>query len=169
MKKGHHRVDEAKAKPERVLTAQKLKDRALDLLSRREHSRQELFRKLKDKGGNPDEITPLLAQLVDWGYLDDKRFAENFLRYRAGRPWGRDRFRNELLLRGVSAQIVGEVLDESELFRSDAVQGKLRLLVQRGLSAGKEPVKIAASLVRRGFRAQDVRRALEDTQDLGGF
>lgn len=166
MQKRHNRVDESTPKPDRMLTAQKLKERALDLLSRREHSSQELFRKLKDKGGKPEEIAPLLAQLADWGYLDDRRFAENFLRYRAGRPWGRDRFRNELLVRGVSAQIVGEVLDESDLFSSDAVQDKLRVLVQRALSAGREPLKVAASLVRRGFRAQDVRRALEDAQDL---
>jgi regulatory protein len=143
------------------LSGSKLKQRALDLLSRRDHSEYELSRKLKEKGGVVSEIPGLILQLRQWGYLDDARFAENFVRFRAGKAWGQKRYRQELMTRGVSSEVAETVLSSLPELSSEAVKTKLQALVGRELSRGKESQKILASLVRKGFGHAQVLEALE--------
>jgi regulatory protein len=51
---------------------------------RREHSRVELHRKLAHKGFPTDLIEDELTRLVEERFQDDDRFAESYIRYRAG-------------------------------------------------------------------------------------
>lgn len=152
-------------KPAKELSGRRLKERALDLLSRRDHSERELFRKLREKGADPSELPELLEQLRSWGYLDDRRFAENFVRYRAGKAWGKKRYSQELLQRGVRAGIVEEVLNSSPELSDRALDEKLSNLVERELDRGRSPEKITASMLRRGFHAAQVREAVRRRQE----
>ena len=146
------------------LSGRKLKERALDLLGRRDHSCLELSQKLVLKGGRRDEIDPLIEELKGWGYLDDRRFAENFVRYRAGKAWGRHRYRQELAKRGVDAEIIAIVLSELPELAPDKMLEKLEELVEREQRKGKAPEKIMASLSRRGFAPAAIRSVLK-TED----
>ncbi len=74
--------------------------RALDLLSRREHSAVELQSKLRAKGFEATHIDAALAALVDKGLLDDNRFVESYARSRINRGYGPLRIRAELRDRG---------------------------------------------------------------------
>jgi len=143
------------------LSGRKLRERALDLLSRRDHSRVELRQKLIQKGARVDEIGPLLDELEDIGYLDDRRFAENFVRFRAGKAWGRRRYGQELAKRGVDSDIVKEILETTPELTYQSMDEKLRRLVERELSRGKEPDKVAASLARKGFALPAIRGAMQ--------
>jgi len=143
------------------LSGTKLRERAFDLLSRRDHSEWELRRKLLEKGAVAEELPPLLKELRSFNYLNDERFAGNFVRYRAGKAWGRLRFRQELLQRGVSAEVVENVLREAPELQADQLDSKLRRTVEKELRRGKEEKKIIASLLRKGFSVGQVRKALE--------
>ena len=149
----------------RSLTGPKLRERALDLLSRRDHSRVELRQKLIQKGAQVEEIGPLLDELEGLGYLDDRRFAENFVRFRAGKAWGRRRYGQELAKRGVDSEIVKEILETTPELTYQSMDEKLRRLVERELSRGKEPDKVAASLARKGFALPAIRGAMQHFQD----
>jgi len=142
------------------LSGQKLLDRALDLLSRRDHSERELFRKLQQKGAVVEELPELLSDLKKKGYLDDRRFSENFVRFRSGKAWGQRRYRQELLIRGVDKETVDSVLATLPEVGAAAVSEKLRRLVDRELAKGKAPEKIVDSLARRGFGHRQIREAL---------
>jgi regulatory protein len=61
-----------------------LRERALRLLARREHSRAEMLRKLREDG-NEDELAALLTRFEECGLLSDARFAEQFVSSRSGR------------------------------------------------------------------------------------
>ena len=55
--------------------------RALSLLARRGYSEAELRKKL---AGYPEaEVEAAIARLRDWGYLDDRAYAEAFVRSKA--------------------------------------------------------------------------------------
>ena len=108
-----------------------------------------------------DELPPLLKELRSFNYLNDERFAGNFVRYRAGKAWGRLRFRQELLQRGVSAEVVENVLREAPELQADQLDSKLRRTAEKELRRGKEEKKIIASLLRKGFSVGQVRKALE--------
>lgn len=148
------------SKSREPLSGRKLRERALDLLSRRDHSKAELSQKLRKKGGEPAEVRELIEEFSRLGYLDDRRFAEHFVRYRAGKAWGRLRYRQELAQRGVDSGIISEVLGSAPELNQEALDEKLLRLVERESQKGKPADKIAASLARKGFSLPAIRKAL---------
>ena len=60
----------------------------MDFLARREHSRLELYQKLKQRQFEPDVINSELNKLLDEGLQSDERFAEAFLRSRIDKGKG---------------------------------------------------------------------------------
>ena len=85
--------------------------RALNLLTRRDHTTAELQRKLAVRGFSADSIAELLEQLAEEGYLDDKRFAERWTEsaMRNGRGYGL-RILQELQKRGIPREIAAEAV-----------------------------------------------------------
>jgi regulatory protein len=62
-----------------------LRARALRLLARREHSREELRRKLVPHLTDSDDVESLLDDFTQRGWLSDARFAEQSIRAKARR------------------------------------------------------------------------------------
>lgn len=134
-----------------------LKTIALDLLSRRDHSWHELEGKLRERGGDEGEVRSLLGQLKAIGILDDRRFAQHYVSYRLKKPWGEERYRQELLARGVDRELIDEVVDE--LIRPQQNR-KLQGMIDRELDRGRTAGKVLASYLRRGFRYGELRSAI---------
>lgn len=128
----------------------------MDYLARREHSRHELFRKMADKGYQPDLVEDTLQQLADEGLLSDARFAESFVHARFQRGSGPLKIRAELRDKGVSDELASaclESLDEEWVSLARQVREKKygsgrpadfrergrqsRFLQQRGFSSGQ--------------------------------
>ena len=62
-----------------------LKGRALRLLSGREHSRQELERKLASHEAEPGEMQRALDELQAKGFIDEQRVVDSVVHRRSGR------------------------------------------------------------------------------------
>ena len=60
------------------LDADALWEYALRVLSGRAYSTGELREKLRNKAAHAADVDPALARLKDYGYLNDRKFAENF-------------------------------------------------------------------------------------------
>jgi len=140
-------------------TERSLKARAVDLLSRREHSRLELGRKLARYADDPAEIDEVLSDLERQGLLSNDRFANSLVHRRAGKL-GTSRIVQELRQHGVSAEQVAELrnnLRESEESRARAVWQK---------RYGKAPVDAAERakqmrfLAARGFGTDTIRKVV---------
>jgi regulatory protein len=139
---------------------------ALDLLARREHSRQELKRKLRARDFPPDTIEATLAELTTSGALAEVRFTESFVRSRAARGKGPVRIRMELEERGIAADdskpaLTSEEQDWHALAR--AVRAK-----RFGATVPtdyKERARQARFLQYRGFDAAQIKSALEGNDD----
>lgn len=153
---------------EQGLGGTRLRTRALDLLSRRDHSELELKRKLLKKGADAEEVVSLFEEFRARGYLDDRRFAENFVQFRRGKSWGPRRFRQELMARGIAGELASEILERAEGFDERSQREKLEALVSKELAKGRDPSKTAASLIRRGFPPGSVREALRRLQSREG-
>lgn len=78
----------------------------MNLLARREHSQDELFRKLSLKKFAQDEIKTALAKLCAEGLLSNTRFAENYIHARSIRGYGPLRIRAELLEKGLTEEVI---------------------------------------------------------------
>lgn len=71
--------------------AKSVREAAMDLLSRREHSTCELQQKLVRKGYAEQEVDSALQRLADENLLSDERFVEAFVHSRQTRAPGRAR------------------------------------------------------------------------------
>ena len=132
----------------------RIKAKALELLARREHSRGELMVKLVGRRMDPQKVQPVLDELEDAGYLDDRRFASLWASLRMSkRPEGSLKISAALAAKGISREIISEVLsdyDEEAALERAAEQ----LLRRRRL----DDVRLARALANRGFSMPLVRR-----------
>ncbi len=136
-----------------------LRARALDALSRREHSRMELMRKLAPYTDNPDELTTLLDDLQTRGWLSDARFAEQVVNARQSR-YGSRKLAFELREKGVAEDLINATLvnlRDTELERARAVW--TRKYGQIPASA-QEQAKQIRFLQSRGFAWEVIRKIL---------
>jgi alanyl-tRNA synthetase len=78
--------------------------RALGLLTRREHSRKELARKLAGRGVETVDAHAVIDKLAAAGWQDDSRFARSLVRSRAAVGYGPGWIRAELGTHGLGAE-----------------------------------------------------------------
>ena len=135
----------------------------MDALARREHSRHELLSRLVERFDlDRDELEQVLDDLERDGLLSDRRFAESFVRYRAGRGQGRVRIRHDLRARGVCDELVSSALQTQEV---DWYALASEVLVRRFGHAVPEDYPERAKRMRflqqRGFSGDEIQVALE--------
>jgi regulatory protein len=125
---------------------------ALGLLVRREHSRSELTRKLKDRGIERDDAAAALEVLASQDFQNDTRFAQAWARTRAAAGYGPMRIRAELATHALSRDEIAAALAACDT-DWDALAGALatRRFRQGELADPVKRRKAIDWLVRRGF------------------
>ena len=138
---------------------------AMRLLTRREHSCQELHQKLKRKGFNESLVQQITDDLKQQGFLSDERFAESFLRFRRSKGNGPIRIQQELKQRGVSDEIIAATVveDDSEWFDLACNVREKRFGKSLPESVA-ERAKQQRFLQYRGFNHQQLKHALAEAQ-----
>lgn len=139
------------------------KDRALFLLARRDHSRQELSTKLKRHHLDPSEVQDALEYVESLGLIDESSFCEKYIFYRSSRGIGPLKIRQELKMKGVSDFII------SEAFKNQPIEWLeiLRMLHLKKFH-GEIPCDIASRakqmrfFLSRGFTAEMVGEGIRD-------
>lgn len=138
----------------------------MDLLSRREHSRVELQRKLLLRGAEVDEIQPVLEKLAQDNLLSDSRFAECYVRARAAKGYGPQRIRLELAERGVQETLIDKALTEltSEQWQENLHQVWKKRFKGQFAETVELRAKQLSFLQYRGFELDQIRRVLSEKQ-----
>ncbi|NVK73400.1 MAG: regulatory protein RecX [Oceanospirillaceae bacterium] len=141
-------------------------DQALSLLSYREHSSKELADKLKSKGHSEEEICTTIEKLKEINYLNDKRFAEIFVRSRLSKPLGANRILQELTQKGISSSLAKEAIanEDADWFEL-ARQLKERRFGEDATKDFKEKAKQSRYLQYRGFDFEQIKYALSSKED----
>jgi len=139
-----------------------LRDRALGLLARREHSRTELQRKLAPHTEDPQELIDLLDELARRGWLSDARFAEALVHDKQGK-FGAMRLAYELRERGVPDAVIRDQLVELK----DSELERARHVWQSKFGVPPEDAKARAKQMRflqsRGFNLDVITKVLRNT------
>lgn len=140
----------------------KLRNIAIGLLARREHSTLELRRKLEQRGYSREAIDPLLEWLIAQDLLSESRFAEHYMQARINRGFGPLRIRQELLERGLESELIESILQQADvdwLERSEQV--RIKKFGQQMPSDWDERVRQTRFLQYRGFDQQQIRVLLD--------
>ncbi|MBZ0307177.1 MAG: RecX family transcriptional regulator [Anaerolineae bacterium] len=147
-------------------TAATAYDQALRYLSYRIRSSTELRDYLHQKGYHDTLITEVIERLTELNYLNDLEFARAWVRNREEfHPRGASALRFELRQKGLSSEIVEEVLAEFDPFESAyrAAQKKARSL--RGKNRETFRQQVGGFLMRRGFGYDTVNSVLQKLID----
>jgi regulatory protein len=90
-------------------------DRALNYLSFRPRSREEVRRYLRRKEIPPEIIEAALARLDRLDFVNDRAFAEFWIETRGQfNPRGAHALKNELRMKGVEREVVDELVDDEQ-------------------------------------------------------
>lgn len=147
-------VDQAHA--ETSVPGRSLRVRAIDALSRREYSRQELARKLAGGMEVTSDLEALLDELQNKGYLSEARYVESRLNVRQAR-YGAQKILQELRAQGLDESLLREAeskLQPTELVRARAVWEKKFSAIA---SNSADKAKQWRYLQSRGFATEIIR------------
>src|SRR5690606_1196122 len=92
----------------------RVRETALRLLARREHSTLELRRKLLLREYPESLVDQVIAELAAEKLLSDERFAEEFVRSRREKGYGPRRIQAELYQHGIDPTVAESLLREAE-------------------------------------------------------
>lgn len=158
----------------RVLTAvdegARATDAAVQFIAYRPRSEREVRDRLRKRGYSDEATEMAIAKVRDWNYLDDKAFAEFWVNNRIQhRPRGNRMLASELRSKGVDRDVVGEVLEESEI---DEYAGALELARKRAprlatLDSRTQQQRLSAYLARRGYGWDVIRPVMKEVLGEG--
>ncbi len=149
-------------------TLQRIRNKALKILSLRAHSVFELKAKLLKKfSDQPEIIEHVLQECVEQKLLDDSSFAEMYIHHRQNTsPRGRFALRMELQRKRVDADIISEVLetisDEDERTAVEKLAKQKLLSFSQNLEKKKKKEKLFRFLSSRGFASGVIFEILEE-------
>ena len=138
-----------------------LKGRALKLLAQREHSRQELQRKLAAHVEEGDDLPAILDELEKRGFISEQRVVASVIHSKASR-FGTARLVQELRSKGLDDEAVreaGEQLRDTELQRATDLWRKRFGVPPADLKEKARQLRFMAS---RGFSSAVVSRVLRE-------
>jgi regulatory protein len=131
----------------RPLDESALWEYALRALARRAHSTAELREKLLRRAGRPGDVPAILARLKDYGYLDDRRFAEGFAAARLeNEGFGKARALHDLRKRRVASTVAGKAVEKAY--------------------EGVEEQRLIEDFLQRKFRGRDLAAYLSEPKNL---
>ena len=131
-------------------------NKALDILSRREHSAHELKLKLHKKYEAISEIEEVITKLESNNLLNDFRFAETYARIRKRKGFGPNKIHFELKNKGIKESISNEIISAEDGWAHAALQA-FRKKYRDGISEDtKERLKQKNFLHNRGFSFKEI-------------
>ena len=151
----------------------RVRKKALMLLEYMDRTEKGLAERLRRAGFESEAIEDAMLYVRAFGYVDDARYAENYIFERI-KTRSRARILRELAEKGVDRETAAAAWDSvAEMLQPDEMQ------LLRDTIAGKYPPgtkldekemrRLQSFLVRRGFSYGDIQRALSQMQISGRF
>jgi len=141
-----------------------LRERALKLLARREHSRAELARKLTAHLSPEDDLDRLLDELTSRNLLSEARYAESRVR-RLGEKFGAARIEHELRAKGLSREAAATAATAARASELDRAREVWRRKFGAPAKTREERARQIRFMQSRGFSFDAVRALLGKTED----
>ena len=155
-------VDEDKLKELRFCSDYKrAKSRALWYLDRMDYTEKAIFEKLCKAGFSKEASAKVLANLCEFGLIDDRRYAERMAERLISSNVSKREALNKMYLKGIPLEIAKEVLSENDCDEDSQIKALLEGKFAYKLTLEKGPEKVFAALVRKGFSYSAVRSAMK--------
>ena len=148
------------------LLTKRARERIVRLLKDRDYPEAELRRKLELSWYPEQCIAEALQWARDRHYTDDRRFAENYIRWN-GEGKSRRRLMYDLAQKGISRELAEELLEEMPPDEEAQIRKELKKQDYHPENADpKERQRIAAKLSRRGYSWTQIENAMRYTEEV---
>ena len=136
--------------------------KAYNILSFRSHGKKELIKKLMSKNIEKQAAEYAAFYMVKKGYLNDENYAIELLEYYNGKGFGKSRIRTEMIKKGLSKDIIDDVLED---FEND--YKKIREILQnrysvQDLKDKKIKNRAVSYLLRQGYSYDEIFSQIRD-------
>ena len=140
-----------------------LKSRAMRFLARREHSREELRRKLAGQVEEGQDLDAVLDELAAKGWLSDSRYAEQAIRSKA-RRYGPMKMAHYLRSRGVDEEAIAAGLRAAGADGAPQLETIWKSRFRQAPQDEREKARQVRFLQGRGFALDEIVRFLKRRQ-----
>lgn len=146
--------------------SRRAREKALFILTYRDHSREELKRKLLTASFSEEAAEAAVQKVADMGLIDDREYARKLARELLFRKrWGERRAVSEMLRRGLERELVAEVMEETQpdptVQLAEIIEKKYTPLPQD--EKGRR--RMLNALARMGYGWSDIRSALAQAEE----
>lgn len=138
-------------------------ERAVGYLSSTPRSKREIEQYLRDKNYAREIIDQTIQKLDSYHYTDDRLYAESFIRSKS-KKYGSFRLQAELRKKGVSSEIISELLEGGG---NDGVYNVAQKYIRSHRSCDRQ--KLKRFLAGRGFSWESISTAVSKLSDEGAF
>ena len=155
-----------------VVLPKRAKLRAMNLLQKRDYTEYKIREKLREGYYGEDIIDEAVDYLKSFRYIDDERYAEDYVRYHM-QDRSRNRIKQDLMQKGISTEILDRILDTAYCEETQNPEIELcRTLLKKkhfdpDLATYEEKQKLKAFLYRKGFGTDVIESAM--SLDTMGF
>jgi regulatory protein len=152
----------ASSKPAKAVAPREgpsLKARAMRFLARREHSREELRRKLAPRVAEGENLEAVLDELAQRGWLSDARYAEHSIRAKA-RRYGPIKLAHVLRAKGVDEETIEAGFRAAGADGASSLESIWKTRFKALPTDDRERARQARFLQARGFALEAVLRFL---------
>jgi regulatory protein len=142
-------------------------DSAFRILTRRDHTRRELARKLRQKGFARAAVEGALDRCLELGYLDDAKTALTLAGHLVEKGYGPLRIRHTLCQKGLDDALIEKALarcgnEETQARIARRILEKKRCRLSRETDPWRRRQVAYRFLAGRGFEAPVINRAIAD-------
>lgn len=150
----------------REAVIKKAKRKAMRLLEQMDRTEWNLRQKLTQNGFPQEAVDEAVDYVKSYGYVDDGRYARNYLAYRLQMK-SRQKLFQELYQKGVAKEVVEEAWREISADSDLDERALIRRQVLKKYEAGTrldltQMRRLYGFLARKGFRYEDIRSVLEE-------
>ncbi|HSH35176.1 regulatory protein RecX [Schnuerera sp.] len=141
----------------------KANNTALDYLNYRKRTEKEIIDKLSEKGFEENIINNTLDYLKKYKFVDDLDYASSFVQDKVNlSKHGPYKIRYDLYRKGVSQEIIEEVLEEDDEYPRALELAKKKIVSYKNDDRNKTYRKLGGYLQRRGYSYDCVSRVLKE-------
>ena len=139
--------------------------RAMHILERTDKTEAQLRRKLEESEYPKEAVESAIAYVTSYGYLDDRRYAEHYIEWKK-QGKGKARLKMELVQKGISREIIEEVLESTDFGETREMIRQL-ILKKRKTDIPmneKEKQRLYGFLMRKGFSSSDILAVMREEE-----
>lgn len=135
------------------------KEKALWLISYRDHSSKELYDKLR-RDYSEDAAQKALERMQELGLINDEAFAKRFAAELHTKHQAPSTIRYKLIQKGIDRDTADEIVESLDIDPTEEISALIEKKYARSLSDEKGIKRTVAALQRAGYRFSDIKSVL---------